>query len=452
MGASEIDLARVPRGELAARALVDAVAAVDDRVERHFLEVKSAIDLKSKDGIAKVAKFILGAANRMPDDAARYFEGHAVMVLGVAAGSVSGIEPVEALDIERGVRPFLSVNGPRWDLQRVPIDSEREVLLILVDPPEWGQPPFPCHKDGQGLYSGQIIVRADGETRPATGEEVVRLLGRSRSVKPNVDLDVVVEGVAIAYICDERVLEDHIRHETERLHRAMMTPEPATPYARNMSLLGAMGQRRENRTSEEYEKQITDWADACRASWASALDSIAAMATSPVSVSLTNRGESFLEDVELQVHLAGPVRGVESVDREDFDSSKLLPAPPREWGPWTAPFPAVALRDFPYTPSLPSVPGPLTFTNGGSVTLHVDVGDLRPLGDFETEGDGMVLRVDAVDITEVAGRWKVTARGHHAVYEGDLSVPVKAHDITEAMEGLLRRVRGEDGPDEGDPE
>ncbi|RBY85989.1 hypothetical protein [Blastococcus sp. TF02A-26] len=225
---------------------------MDDRVERHFLEVKSAIDIKGKDGIAKVAKFILGAANRMPDDVARYFEGHAVMVLGVAAGSVPGIEPVEALDIERGVRPFLSVNGPRWDLQRVPIDSEREVLLILVDPPEWGQPPFPCHKDGLGLYSGQIIVRADGETRPANGEEVVHLLGRSRDVNPDVDLDVVVDGVAGAYICNEQVLEVHLRRETERLQRAMTTPEPATPYTRNMGLLGAIGQRRENRTSEEY--------------------------------------------------------------------------------------------------------------------------------------------------------------------------------------------------------
>ncbi|WP_139263562.1 hypothetical protein [Geodermatophilus africanus] len=96
----EIDLSRVPRGELAARALVEAVAQADDRVERHCLEVKSSIDLKSKDGISKVAKFILGAANRMPDVAARYFGGHAVMVLGVAPGSTPGFEAVKALDIE----------------------------------------------------------------------------------------------------------------------------------------------------------------------------------------------------------------------------------------------------------------------------------------------------------------------------------------------------------------
>jgi hypothetical protein len=214
----EIDLTRVPRGELAARALVEALAQTDDRAERHFLEIKSAIDLMSKEGIAKVAKFILGAANRMPEVAARYVEGHAVMVLGVGSGSTPGIEPVEALDIERGVRPYLSVNGPRWDLQRVPVDDGREILLVIVDPPKIGQPAFPCFKDGPGLNNGQIIVRGDGETRQATGEEVLLLQQRGRVERPDVDLTVAIEGAAVAYRCDESVLEDHIESETSRLN------------------------------------------------------------------------------------------------------------------------------------------------------------------------------------------------------------------------------------------
>ena len=84
----------------------------------------------------------------------------------------------EALDIERGIRPYLSLNGPRWDLQRVHVDEGREVLLVLVDPPKAGQPAFPCFKDGPGLNNGQIIVRGDGETRQATGEEVLLLQQR----------------------------------------------------------------------------------------------------------------------------------------------------------------------------------------------------------------------------------------------------------------------------------
>ena len=206
----EIDLTRVPRGELAARVLVAALAQTDDRAERHFLEIKSSVDLKSKEGIAKVAKFILGAANRMPDVAARYFEGHAVMVLGVGAVSTPGIEPVEALDIERGVRPYLSVNGPRWDLQRVPVDDGREVLLVIVDPPKTGQPAFPCFKDGPGLNNGQIIVRGDGETRQATGEEVLLLQQRGRLDRPDVALTVAIEGTAVITKAPKPVMVSHV--------------------------------------------------------------------------------------------------------------------------------------------------------------------------------------------------------------------------------------------------
>jgi hypothetical protein len=51
--------------------------------ERHFIESKSDIDPTNKEGAAKVATFILGAANRDPERAKKYLEGHAVMILGV---------------------------------------------------------------------------------------------------------------------------------------------------------------------------------------------------------------------------------------------------------------------------------------------------------------------------------------------------------------------------------
>lgn len=51
----ELDVSRAPRGELVAAALVEAVAANDDRVERHYLEVKSDLDLSKKTDVAKIA-------------------------------------------------------------------------------------------------------------------------------------------------------------------------------------------------------------------------------------------------------------------------------------------------------------------------------------------------------------------------------------------------------------
>ena len=43
-----VDTGRAPIGERAARVLVDAVVAGDDRVEHHYLEVKSDLDLSTK--------------------------------------------------------------------------------------------------------------------------------------------------------------------------------------------------------------------------------------------------------------------------------------------------------------------------------------------------------------------------------------------------------------------
>ena len=55
---------------------------------------------------ATVAKFLLGAANRMPEDAQRHFRGHAVLVIGAEL-------------------------GPEWIVTAKPPDTTREVR---VDP------------------------------------------------------------------------------------------------------------------------------------------------------------------------------------------------------------------------------------------------------------------------------------------------------------------------------
>lgn len=76
----------VPLGERALRRILDHVVAIGDEAETTYLEVKSDIDLGSKLGIAKVVKFLLGAANRRPQDAARHFRGYAVLVIGAKKG------------------------------------------------------------------------------------------------------------------------------------------------------------------------------------------------------------------------------------------------------------------------------------------------------------------------------------------------------------------------------
>ena len=141
--AAAIDLARAPRGELAAAHLVTAVADTGDLAERHYLELKGPPDLATKVNKAKVAKFILGAANRLPDRAAEAFEGYGVMIVGITKQGIEGVPPIEMLALSQVIQPFLGAAGPRWDVVRVPVEgSTNQVLVILVDPPQVGQPPF----------------------------------------------------------------------------------------------------------------------------------------------------------------------------------------------------------------------------------------------------------------------------------------------------------------------
>ena len=84
MWVTDVDLSRLPTGLLSWGSLVEYAGTFDDRVERYFLEVKSSVDLNTNSGRAKVAKFILGAANRDSARAATRFGGHAVLLLGSA--------------------------------------------------------------------------------------------------------------------------------------------------------------------------------------------------------------------------------------------------------------------------------------------------------------------------------------------------------------------------------
>ncbi len=232
-----IDTTQAPRGVISARSLVDAVMASDDRVERHYLEAKSDLALTTKKDQAKLAKFILGAANRMPDKAAKAFEGYAVMVIGASADRCVGIPPIETLAIERAVLPYIGADGPKWDLLRVPVpNSQNEVLLLVVDPPQSGQGPFICHKEGDGLLDGAVYIRADGETRQAKADELKALIRRGESIAPSVDFEVAIKGDVVRATMDHEVaLDDYIAAERQRLISALpahrrpthLHPDPA---------------------------------------------------------------------------------------------------------------------------------------------------------------------------------------------------------------------------------
>ncbi|TKG61508.1 hypothetical protein [Prauserella endophytica] len=441
---SAIDSSRLPRGQMEWAALIAALAATDDRAERHYLELKSELDLNQESGRAKVAKFILGAANRPPDLAARAFEGHAVMILGVGHGEASGIAPFEAHELAKTVRKFASAEAPGWDYQRIPVDANRDVIAIVVDRPVPGKM-WTCYKDGpEGLTDGGIYIRADGETRPVKGDEMRALIARRNSA-PSAKFDVTVGGSAF-WCASGGILENYIDATTRRLRRAYRAqttdPSVAAAAALQLTAAAAVGFERvaEDRSPGEYWQEIEDWAEETRASWPRMLDNITAVRGQSF-VRVENLSQVFVEDVEVTLHLEGEVKALKPVSPDDFNVSEQLPEPPRRWGPSTQ-IPrwrrgltggsGLSLRK-----ALNLARGMDVTFKEGSTTLTLRIDAVRPEATYETHGGEFVLAVENPGMGEIRGTWRLTARGHHGVYEGELSVPVRGLDVEAALRRQL---------------
>ncbi|MGS2591073.1 hypothetical protein [Streptomyces hebeiensis] len=141
-----------------------------------YLEVKGPLDMNSKATTAKIAKFLLGAANRRPGEAARHFHGCALLVIGAQKNSAPGVpRGTEAHELEDRLRPCLGPQFPAFEFGRIGIDSDHEVLFVIAQPPEDGQTIFPCHRSYQGderparPKPDGALVRDSGATAVGSG-------------------------------------------------------------------------------------------------------------------------------------------------------------------------------------------------------------------------------------------------------------------------------------------
>jgi len=467
-----IDTSHAPRGEIAAAELVAAVARIGDLAERHYLELKGPGDLKSKTSKQKVAKFILGAANRLTEKAAEAFEGCAVMILGITGSGIEGLPPIEMLELSKVVQPFLGIPGPRWDVFRVPIeDSVKQVLVVVVEPPHDGQPVYLCRASGDGLTDGRVYIRADGETREATSAEQDAMRARANtSTAAPVELEVSVVGRVAPLVVDEtRTFDEYIDVTRRRLLDALPTPKPepdsaamsftveaaqggsaVLDYAKLLSTSDPsvsnsvanrwFGSDPEHRTEQEYREAIDDWEAAVRAAWPMAITKLAGYAMDAVEIAVENKTQTFMHDVEVNLHLEGAVTSVEYEGRPDrmSDIDLELPAPPREWGPvaWRFGGPTEYLVRPSFAPSLRRSKS--SWRNSGSVEVEVDVGDLRPEATFVTYDEESVLVIFGEVPESIQGTWRATARGYNEVFKGTCTVALtKSRDLTGPFRLLL---------------
>ncbi|MEU7475819.1 hypothetical protein AB0A63_07525 [Lentzea sp. NPDC042327] len=443
-----MDFSTLPRGQVAWTNLINELSQTDDRVERHYLELKSDVELHENSGRAKVVKFILGAANRDPEQAERYFNGCALMVLGVAHNKITGIPAFEAHQLANFVTRFIGTPGPRWDFERIPAANGRDVIIIIVDPPTGDL--WTCHADGDRLADGDIYVRADGETRRAKGREIRTMIERAERNQQRIgagDLQVSIAGKAILHASTySEILDEYIAAARKKLGNPRVGTIESAYFKINSKFIMAS----DYRSPETYTEEVDDWAEDVRSAWPSLLDHIAGLAGRGTHIEIRNNSETFLEDVRVEIYIEGAVRAVDSVDRESFNLSSQLPSLPYPWGTST-----MALTLSSRSAFLPSFRNPtphfepmVSYQNGNSTTLTTNLATLRPRSTELTDNDEFTLTALEPGANELRATWRITARGHHRVYEGEFVIPI--HQLNDCSEGIRSAIFPDIAPDEED--
>lgn len=188
---------------------------------------------------------------------------------------------------------------------------------------------------------------------------------------------------------------------------------------------------KEDRTEEQFREELEEWADQVRSAFPDLMLDVLAWRQPAASFAVTNTCGRFLEGLELEVHIDGPV--IQHAKPDSLrDLTDRLPRRPRNWGPWTEQLPRyeslVSGSILNRTISAPR-PNSTNFRNSGSVTALLHCDELRP-GKTHTfnsadddHTDTVLLTTDAV-LANTRVTVKATARGIDDEYVVEFIQPI----------------------------
>lgn len=412
----------VPLGERAWRKILDHVVAVGDEAETTYLEVKSSFDVTSKIGTAKIAKFLLGAANRRPQEAARHFRGHAVLIIGAEKGIAPGVNRgVEAHELEDRLRSYLGPQFPAFEFGRIGVGADKEVLFVVAQPPQDGQPIFPCHKTFQGddrrdsLEDGAIYVRGTSNTRPARSGEVLALVERARrGGKPPIELEVGVLGPICRVDRVEEILESLRNYQEEQFSKQQEPAENASFASTTVRLAESVFGTPGPLSAEDREKALVTWRTRKGEHIEKGREHFLGAGLLGAGVRVVSR-DRFVAKPNLIVTFHG-CELLEHLDPDDADFEKAVEPVLRAKDPFRPAFDYSALR---------SVPSdyPVAWSNrdeDAEVVLTPE--SFRPNMPWTSAQDDYVIISRDPHASSVEVTWVLTEDGIDAVTGGELRV------------------------------
>lgn len=438
-----------PTGDNRLRSILDAVVQEGDAAEYLGLEAKSDIDPNKKGlGIAKITKFILGMSNRMPEVAALHFKGFGVMVIGAEKSNAQGIpKGLEAHDLAARLAPYLGADGPRWDLARLSVSQDNEVLFILVDPPSDGQPPYLCCKDFQpdkatdrkaGLVDGDIYVRDKSQTRKAKSHEVKALLRRALSGQdPEVTVTVRVGGAAL-YVLDEKsVMRAWIEDKSKEWKEKRAQQEKVTPTRSilfEVSRANAWDQ--DEARQHSVQQRILDFEKRAWNQWPKGLSLLKAATATPITFTV-EPGASYLANPQLIVTVHD-ARGLDPQDPKDVEAAEILP-----------PVDEPQQNVLAFSRSVRQGSRPMRRrmevewedTSDGCVRIVLSPEALRPSTPWTSRDDELVIVSTDPEAKALKVSWELTAEGVAKKITDSTTLPVRRVDDARTLLGEFLRAR-----------
>lgn len=411
----------IPLGERAWRSILDHVIAIGDEAETTYLEVKGGVDLNSKVGVAKVAKFLLGAANRRPHEAARHFHGYAVLVVGAQKGSVPGVpRGVEAHELEDRLRPYLGSQFPAFEFGRIGVSEDREVLFVISQPPQDGQPIFPCHKSFQGddrsdnLDDGAVYVRGMSNTRPARAGEILALVERARGGgKSPIDLDVEIVGSIERVDRIDEVMERLYEFEDEQFSKEQ-EPDENTSAATSAFLAPSLPVWARPPTPVERAERLAAWRTEKPIHVTQGREHFLGVALPGAGIRVVSR-DRFVAKPHLSVTFHG-CEVFDYLEADDADYDKVVEPVMRRHDPFGTGYEASHLRITPRG-------YPVSWTNrGDDAEVVLTPESFRPNAPWTTDQDDYVIVTRDPNAASVSVSWVLTEDANDEVTSGEFEV------------------------------
>lgn len=425
MSASGFNTDVTPLGERALRVVLENVIARGDEAESNYLEVKRPLEMASKGTIAKIAKFLLGAANRRPEEAARHFHGYCVLVIGAQKGSAPGVpRGTEAHEVEDRLRPYLGPDFPGFEFTRVPVEGDNEVLFVIALPPEDGQPMFPCHKTYQSddkrdaLENGAIYVRGLSNTRPARSEEILRLIARGQATgKAPIDLVVGVTGEIHVVQNVREVLVSARELRLKEFEKAQQDERSKPTRSFTFETLLANGPFK-RLTDEDREQSLAEWHAKEAVQLENGRRHLLGVGLDGAGIQVVSRGRFVSKP-----HLTITFSNCEVIDWQDLNEADLhelaepVIDPPTPMGFSVVP-PITNFRPASY---------PVEWQNCGEDAKVILTPDsFRPDVPWTSDQDDFVLVSRDDTATAVSASWALTEEGNDKVVTGEFTIPTAA--------------------------